>query len=126
MVDTKTQQRNGIGERSKGDKSYKRPEFESGFFEGEGLATGQTQRAQKKTISKLKADLKGIKIEPLEETRLWHNKVKAQQHQLDCGSLEDLEGWVDNTLRKANPNYKDPDTFFDNLDSQPVDKKKKK
>jgi hypothetical protein len=34
-----------------------------------------------------------------------------------------LEGWIENTLKKANPNYKDPDTFFDNLENQPVDKK---
>jgi hypothetical protein len=30
--------------------------------------------------------------------------------------IKELEKWVEVTLKEANPNYKDPDLFFENLE----------
>lgn len=38
--------------------------------------------------------------------------------------MEDLESWEESILKKANPNYKDPDLFFER--EQPVVKKDEK
>ena len=87
-----------------------------GFFEEGGLATGQDHTLKKKTVSRLKADLKGINIIPLDQTKLWKNKSKQIQKQEDVDTIDELDSWVENTLKKANPNYKDPELFFVNME----------
>ena len=32
---------------------------------------------------------------------------------IDKEAVDELDNWVENVLKEANPNYRDPDLFFD-------------
>ena len=34
-------------------------------------------------------------------------------HKIDVEAVDELDNWVENVLKEANPNYKDPDQFFE-------------
>jgi len=36
----------------------------------------------------------------------------------DQKAIDELDDWVENTLKEANPNYKDPDKFFERMEDQ--------
>ncbi len=39
--------------------------------------------------------------------------MKAEKAREETEYLEDLESWEESILKKANPNYKDPELFFE-------------
>jgi hypothetical protein len=47
----------------------------------------------------------------------WKDREKLEVLQEDERTLKELDDWEQNTLKEANPNYRDPDKFFENLEN---------
>ena len=43
----------------------------------------------------------------------WADKLKLDSLNEDISALNEVEVWMEFTLKEANPNYKDPDKFFE-------------
>lgn len=71
-----TQQRNLLGVSSLGDKSYKSPEYESGFFKDGGLISGSTAFRLRNGEASLPdpTKLKSIFTKPM-----WSEKIKMEE-----------------------------------------------
>lgn len=54
----------------------------------------------------------------------WKEREKLDEAREDKRQVEELDVWEDQTLKEANPNWKDPEKFFDNEDLGKVDPKK--
>ena len=45
---------------------------------------------------------------------------RRDQHKRDKQAVDELDDWVENVLKEANPNYKDPELFFEREESKPT------
>lgn len=70
-----TDQRNGLGVTSLGDKSYKYPEYASNFYKEGGLIVGSSNAGRKKSSVKAASDFDTLKIVSLTKPN-WNEKVK--------------------------------------------------
>jgi hypothetical protein len=47
----------------------------------------------------------------------WKERLAKDERDDDARGIDELDGWVENTLKSSNPNYQDPDTFFERMES---------
>lgn len=47
---------------------------------------------------------------------MWTDKLKLDQDEIKKADIDDLDKWIETTLKPSNPNYQDPDKFFENLE----------
>jgi len=48
----------------------------------------------------------------------WKERVKLDEMYEDKRAIDELDGWEGTILKEANPNYKDPDKFFEEMDTK--------
>ena len=103
-------QRNGLPLTSLGDKNYKHPEYQPGFFKDGGLVAGSTNKLRiasggsGKTID----FYSGLKLDqgPLNPGRkTWSQAVKEQQLNEELDAVGSLRDWEKNTLREVDPKF---------------------
>ena len=103
-------QRNGLPLTSLGDKNYKHPEYQPGFFKDGGLVAGSTNKLRiasggsGKTID----FYSGLKLDqgPLNPSRkTWTQAVKEQQLNEELDAVGSLKDWERNTLREVDPAF---------------------
>lgn len=65
--------------------------------------------------------------EKLKKGTKWTDRLKQDDRKFDQDAIDviiklkiyniqELDVWIEGTLKEANPNYKDPDLFFENLE----------
>lgn len=47
----------------------------------------------------------------------WKERKAMEEAKEDKNQVDELDQWEENTLKEANPNWKDPEKFFDNEDN---------
>ncbi|CAD8114859.1 unnamed protein product [Paramecium sonneborni] len=123
------QMRNGLPVASLGDKIYKNPEYAPDFFKEGGLITGSSNIQRKVNINQLHEKEMEKKVQliqsKIKKGTLWTDKVKMDQDAEKKQDIEDLDTWIETTLKPSNPNYQDPDKFFENLEKQQAQDPKK-
>ncbi|KAL4468343.1 hypothetical protein ABPG72_010744 [Tetrahymena utriculariae] len=108
------QMRNQLDVRSLGDKAYRHPEYSSDFYKQGGLIPGATiQDKRQKVVSE--KQLQSVRV-PGKLT--WKEREKIEEMNEDKRQVDELDFWEQNILREANPNWKDPEKFFENEDNQ--------
>ncbi len=55
----------------------------------------------------------------------WKERLAKDERDDDARGIDELDGWVENTLKSSNPNYQDPDTFFERMESAQVNANQK-
>lgn len=103
-------QRNGLPLQSLGDKNYKHPDYEPGFFKEGGLITGSTNTLKMKSSGNGKAIdfYSGLKLDqgPLNPNRkTWTQAVKEQTLNEELAAVDSLKDWERGTLKEVDPNY---------------------
>lgn len=102
-------QRNNIGVSSLGDKAYKYPEYEPNFYKAGGLIPGSTQKPRSST-NPLQHQIGSVLTKPN-----WDVKVKLDEIEEDKKAVNSVDEWEQTILKEANPNWNDPDTFFERM-----------
>jgi hypothetical protein len=46
----------------------------------------------------------------------WKERLKKEEEKQDLDAIDELDKWVEVVLKDVNPNYKDPDTFFERME----------
>lgn len=108
-------QRNNLGVASLGDKNYKYPEYASGFYKDGGLIAGSTSfkaRAGDNTLPDPNK-LKSIFTKPM-----WSEKIKQQEKDEERNVLNSVDTWEQTILKEGNPNWNDPETFFQRMEKK--------
>merc|ERR1719263_1191619 len=95
---------------SLGDKIYKHPDYESGFFKEGGLIAGSTHQLKMKSSGNGKAIdfYSGLKLDqgPLNPNRkTWAQAVKEQQLNEELDAVNGLKDWERGTLKEVDPNF---------------------
>ena len=49
---------------------------------------------------------------------MWPERVKIDAKKEEEDYLNNLDDWEQNTLKEANPNWNDPETFFERMEKQ--------
>ena len=95
-----------------GDKAYKYPEYSTDFYKAGGLIPGSTlkKRANK---DPLEHQIGSVLTKPN-----WNVKVKLDEIAEDKKVVNDVDEWEQTILKEANPNWNDPDTFFERMEAQ--------
>jgi len=110
------EQRNGLDYRSMGDKPYKNPEYASNFYKEGGLVAGSTIQKRKNKPGEISYQNK--QKGPLFPGRLtWKEKEQIDQKTDEVKCVQELFDWEKQTLKEANPKWRDPDEV--NLDDLP-------
>ena len=112
-VQTLYEARNGCPMASLGDKIYKAPEYQTGYFNEGGLIAGSTNKARTGSQGNGKAIdfYAGLRLDtgPLNKGMKTYVQVcKEQELAEECGDVKDLKGWERNILKEVDENY-DPD-----------------
>ncbi|EGR27916.1 hypothetical protein IMG5_186680 [Ichthyophthirius multifiliis] len=104
--------RNLLPVNSLGDKPYRFPEYQADFFKPGGLIPGSTNadRRQKKASEK---QLQSVRV-PGKLT--WKEREHLEIINEDKRQFNELDNWENTIFKEANPNWKDPDKFFENDD----------
>ena len=103
-------QRNGLPLTSLGDKNYKHPEYQTGYFKDGGLIVGSTNKLRMASGGSGKAIdfYSGLKLDqgPLNPNRkTWAEAVKEQQLNEELDAVGSLKDWERGTLKEVDPNY---------------------
>jgi len=106
VIDSLEDQRNLVGVKCLGDKSYKYPEYSAGFYHERGLVPGSsnTFKTTKKPIHKT--------IEVNANTKkgmTWKDRVKMEEKNEEEKAVLSLFEWEQTTLKEGNPKWRDPD-----------------
>lgn len=111
---TLDEKRNNLPITSLGDKPYRHPDYSSNYFKEGGLVPGSNIREKpKKTESE--TVLKSVRV-PGKLT--WKERLKLEEEKQDRDAIDELDKWVEVVLKDVNPNYKDPDTFFERMEQE--------
>lgn len=107
------QMRNGLPVKFLGDKPYGHPDYSKDYFRDGGLVPGANiglHKSNKKYNDNYDETIKNmskIKRDPNKLT--WKEKEKKDARQEDLNALDELASWEQNTLKEANPKWRDPD-----------------
>lgn len=102
-------QRNQISVTTLGDKPYKYPQYSKDFYQTGGLIPGSTIKPRQKNPV---LDIKGGSIFTKPN---WGVKVKLEEIDEDKKVVNSVDEWEQTILKEANPNWNDPDTFFQRM-----------
>ena len=96
--------------KSLGDKIYKTPDYQPGFFKEGGLITGSSNIARMKSTGNAKAIdfYAGLQLGkgPLNPNRkLWKDAVREEELNNDMGSVHSLQNWERTILKEVDPKY---------------------
>jgi hypothetical protein len=107
IVDGFEDQRNAVGVRSLGDKAYKNPEYAPRFYYEGGLVPGSTNsfKTTKKSLVKPKTEQEKNKLTGTK----WTDRVRQEELEEEEKAVKSLFDWEQNTLKEANPKWRDPD-----------------
>ena len=105
-----------------GDKIYKQPEYQSGFFHAGGLIVGSTNVAKNKSAGNPKAIdfYAGLKLDggPLNPGRkTWKQAVEEERLHEEKSAVDSLKSWERTNLKEANPSY-NPDENESDSDAE--------
>ena len=106
-------QRNGLEVIAPGDKSYKKPEHSSGFYQEGGLITGSTivNRVSHQGKSAANNDFATVlSYEATNPARIkWKDREIKMKEDEDSEAIRQLIEWEKTILKESNPKYVDPD-----------------
>jgi len=123
IIETVDEQRNNMQYQSMGDKAYKNPEYSSNFYKDGGLVAGSTIQKRKGKRGEMQYNNK--QKGPLFPGRLtWKEKEQIEQLTDEMKCVKELFDWEKQTLKEANPKWRDPDEI--NLEDLPREEKNTK
>ena len=102
------EQRNFLPYRTLGDKTYKNPEYSDNFFKEGGLVAGSSIRKRPPKADSFQ-DKSHVKIPHKPGTMIAKEREAKQIVDEDRKAVCDLGDWEQNTLKEANPKWRDPD-----------------
>ena len=100
-------QRNNLPVKSMGDKPYKYPQYAANFYHDGGLIAGSTHKPR------LHKGASDRKVSNVLTKPNWDIKVALEERQEEKKAINSVDDWEQTILKEANPNWNDPDTFFE-------------
>ena len=123
------QKRNGLSVSSLGDKSYKSPLYQTGFFHETGLIPGSTNKVYKRNFAKKNEVDFTISAEakyPFYPTVKWEDRVRNEQKKQELHDVDELEKWEETILKEHLGKGKDEEQLKSDRRGRGAAKKDKK
>lgn len=98
-INTLYEMKNGLSSNNPGDKIYKNPECEPGFYKGGELIPGSSNKLPFTHVSKRHSNFYetiDLNIKSLDPNKLWKNKVKNDELNFQTTLVKDLDIWEEN------------------------------